>query len=163
MRIHWLQVVAFLQVGSGTNRDRHLSGHMNRIFSQLVRKVGCKRSRSPDFHVLAPSLRCPDSPGRNIFFMSFLRMSWQNLNDSVFYFWEQVFSWCHDLIVHQNVTRKKKLSIKQFLPFTSECDRLTGCRRGSLWEWQLSNNSILNTSLFYGLCLETTSLHCRFY
>ena len=43
MRIHWIQVEAFLQKGSATNRDRRLSGHMNHAFWQLMRKVGCKR------------------------------------------------------------------------------------------------------------------------
>lgn len=117
MRIHWIQVEAFSkwdqqQIETGACLDTWTT-----LSDNSWGRWAVKDKRSPDFRVLALSLSCPDSPGRYIFFMSFLRMSWQNLNDFVFYFWKQVFSWWHDLIVHQNVTRKKKTIHKAISSF----------------------------------------------
>lgn len=132
------------------------------IYLLPTKKVYCKRQNSPVFCVQAPSSRHPERLlEEGPFFCSCLRTTWRNLNYYFFFpgtdfFWGVVSS----LSVHQ-IIRKK--FIKQFLPFALECNQLPGCMRGSLWAGQFSNNSTLNTSLFYGLCLEPTSLHCRFY
>lgn len=156
-------------MGSGTNRDRRLSRHVNpsydnsenAIYLLLKRKVNCKNQRPPGFCVLALSLMHPDTIPEEVHF-SWVFSGPPHQNLIIFFFQGAGFIGVL-LVLFTRMSQEKKLFIKAFLPFASDCDWLPGYVRGSLWEWQLSNNSILNTSLFYGLCLETTSLHCRFY
>lgn len=151
------------QTGTCLGKWTTLYDNSENAFYLVPRGKGAVKDRSADFGALAPSLRHPDTPKGSTFFMSSLRATWQDWNDFFFSVWDQVLLGVM-ILLFTKMSQGKKLLIKPFLPFTSECDdRLLGCMRGSLWEWQLSNNSILNTSLFYGLRLETTSLHCRFY
>lgn len=124
MRIHSVHVLSFFQVGSGTNRDRHLSRHMNHTFWHLRKCHFLTAQEESELHKTeisrllcsGPIFKAPrDPPRRSTFFVSSLRTTWQKLYPFFFFFLSGsrflLVSWSYcSPICHKKKTVHKTIS-----------------------------------------------------